>query len=247
MSSSVHTNNKKKDILILGIGPMQGLDDITLTPKAKYSINFSRSNKKFCLSLHYNESNSFLFVKATKIYQFKAKDWEIKIHPLCLKNISSDFSASNMKKEGLNRCVYDFSIYYRAFGTNNIVDISKYKIHDILFIGLLTGLFNGSNHTKCVLLSNQKCMIQPTLINSHPNKYSQELHYYPFAVTLDRFFGSYNTLNDSFNKVCVPNKTKELNIHALNLITGKNQLKILAEDISCEFKCKFDERKCNSN
>ena len=45
-----------------------------------------------------------------------------------------------------------------------------------LFIGLLTGLIHGSNHTKCVSLSNQKSMIQLALINLHPNKYSQEFH-----------------------------------------------------------------------
>ena len=59
-----------------------------------------------------------------------------------------------------------------------------------IFIGLLTGLVNGSNHTKCVSLSKQKCMTQPTLINLHPNEYSQEFHYYPFAVKLDRCVGS---------------------------------------------------------
>ena len=79
-----------------------------------------------------------------------------------------------------------------------------------IFIGLLTGLLNGSNHIKCVLLSNQKCEIQPTLINLHPNEYSQEFHYYPFAVKLDRFVGSCNTVNDLSNKVCVPNKTEDL-------------------------------------
>ena len=69
-----------------------------------------------------------------------------------------------------------------------------------IFIGLLTGLVNGSNHTKCILLSNQKCEIQPTLIDLHPNEYSQEFHYYPLAVKLDRFFWSCNTLNDLSNK-----------------------------------------------
>ena len=62
------------------------------------------------------------------------------------------------------------------------------------FIRLSTGLINGSNHTKCVSLSNQKCMIQANLINLHPNEYSQELHYYPFAVKLDRCVGSCNNL-----------------------------------------------------
>ena len=78
MSSSVHIDNKIKDILILGKDPTQGLDDTVLTAEAQYSINFSRSNRKFCLSLLYNGSNSFLFVNATKIYQFKANDSEIK-------------------------------------------------------------------------------------------------------------------------------------------------------------------------
>ena len=69
-----------------------------------------------------------------------------------------------------------------------------------------TSLVNTSSHTKCVSLSNQKCEIQPTLINLHPNEYSQELHYYPFAVKLDKCVGSCNTLNDLSNKVCAPKK-----------------------------------------
>ena len=90
ISSSVHIDNKKKDILvmnildILGKGSTQGLDDTALTEEAQYSINFSRSNAKFCLSLHYNGSNSFLFVNATKIYKFKTKDSEIKKNIPCV-------------------------------------------------------------------------------------------------------------------------------------------------------------------
>ena len=72
MSSSLHIDNERKDILILGKGPTQGLDDTTLPAETKYPINFTQPNKRFVLSLHYNESNSFLFVNATKIYQFKA-------------------------------------------------------------------------------------------------------------------------------------------------------------------------------
>ena len=82
-----------------------------------------------------------------------------------------------------------------------------------MFIGLLTGIVNGSNHTKCLSLSNQKCITQTTVINLHPNEYSQELHYYPFAAKVDRCVGSCNTLNDLSNKVCVPNKTEDLKVH----------------------------------
>ena len=70
-----------------------------------------------------------------------------------------------------------------------------------MFIVLLSSIVNVSNHTKCVSLSNQKCMVQPTLINLHLNEYSQEFHYYPFSVKLDRCVGRCNTLNDLCNKV----------------------------------------------
>ena len=61
-----------------------------------------------------------------------------------------------------------------------------------------------------MLLSNQKCMTQPALINLHPNEYSRELHYYTVAVKLDRCVESYNILNDLSNKVCAPNKTQKI-------------------------------------
>ena len=85
MSSSVHIDNKGKNILILDKGPTQGLN-YTLAAEAQYSTNFTKLGTKFCLSLHYNGSNSFLFVNATKIFQFKAKDSEMKKYPLCLAN-----------------------------------------------------------------------------------------------------------------------------------------------------------------
>ena len=73
MSSSVHIDNKHKDILILGEGPTQRLDDTTLTAKAKYPIDFTQPNKRFVLSLHYNGSNSFLFVNAIKNISIQSK------------------------------------------------------------------------------------------------------------------------------------------------------------------------------
>ena len=87
MSSSVHIDDNKKDILILGKGPTQGLDDTTLIAEAQYSINFSRSNRKYCLTSHYNGSNGFLFVNTTKMYQIKVNDSEIKKNILCVYEI----------------------------------------------------------------------------------------------------------------------------------------------------------------
>ena len=73
MSFSAHIDNKEKDIIVLRKGPTQELED-TLTAEKMCSINFTVSKKKFCLSWHYNESNSYLFVNVTEIYKFKAKD-----------------------------------------------------------------------------------------------------------------------------------------------------------------------------
>ena len=85
-----------------------------------------------------------------------------------------------------------------------------------------------------MLLSNQKCMTQSTLINLHSNDYSQELHYYPFAVNIDRCVGSCNILNGFSNKVRVPNKTDVLNLSVFNMITKINESKPLTKHISHE-------------
>ena len=65
-----------------------------------------------------------------------------------------------------------------------------------MFVVLLGSIANASNHTKCVSLNNQKCEIQPNLINLHPNEFNQKLHYYTFVVKLDNCIGSCNTLNN---------------------------------------------------
>ena len=123
MSFSAHTDNKKKDILVLG--KTQGLEH-TLTAEKMYSINFTVTKKKFCLSLHYNRANSYLFVNGTEIFKFKAKDSEIVATPLCLGNISKDWSVDNMKKTGFNGYVYDFSVDYDTIAVDDIKDIHKY-------------------------------------------------------------------------------------------------------------------------
>ena len=101
MNYSPHIDNKGKDILILGIGPTQGLGEHSLTAEKMYSINFTKEYTKFCLSLHYNGANSYLFVNGTEIIKFKAKDSNIVARPLCLGNISKDWSTDNKKKKQL--------------------------------------------------------------------------------------------------------------------------------------------------
>ena len=131
MSASIHIDNKKKDILVLGRGPTQGLES-TLTAEKMYPINFTVTKKKFCLSVHYNGGNSYLFVNGTEIINFKAKDSAIVANPLCLGNISKDWSTDNMKKTGFNGYVYDFSADYNIVTVDDIKDIHKYLVKKMI-------------------------------------------------------------------------------------------------------------------
>ena len=125
MSSLTKIDNRKKDILILGKGPTQGLEH-TITAEKMYSVIFTKKITKFCLSLHYNGANSYLFINGAEIIKFKAKDSEIVPYSLCLGNISKDWTNDNMKKTGFNGYIYDFSTDYNVINKSDILDIHKY-------------------------------------------------------------------------------------------------------------------------
>ena len=84
--------------------------------------------------MHYNRANSYLFANGTEIYKFKAKDSEIVASPLCLGNVSKNWSTDYMKRIGFNEYVYDFSVHYDATDVDDIKDIHKYlmKKNDIV-------------------------------------------------------------------------------------------------------------------
>ena len=85
-----------------------------------YSINFTVTKMKFCLSLHYNGANSYSFVNDTEIYKFKAKDSEILVGPISLGNISKNWSVDNVKRTGFTGYVYDFSADYDGIAVDDI-------------------------------------------------------------------------------------------------------------------------------
>ena len=126
-SSSVHVGNKGKGKdKILGTGPTQGLGEYSLTAEKMYSIDFIDHRKKCCLSLHYNEANIYSFVNGTEIIKFKGKDSKIIVTPLCLGNVSKEWSVDNMKDTGLNGYVYDFCVDCDSTDVDDIKDIHKY-------------------------------------------------------------------------------------------------------------------------
>ena len=99
-----------------------------------YSFNFTKHNTKFCLSPHYNGENNYIFVNGTEIIKFKGNNSEIAAYPLCLGNISKEFSVDNMKKTRLKGYAYDFSVDYNAIVVDDILDTHKYlmKINGII-------------------------------------------------------------------------------------------------------------------
>ena len=104
MSSSAHIDNKKKK----HISSWKRTNTRVITYincRKNVSINFTVTNKKICLSLHYNGANSYFFVNGTEIYKFTAKDSEIFVGPICLRNISEDWLVDNMKKAGFTGLV----------------------------------------------------------------------------------------------------------------------------------------------
>ena len=134
MSGSSHANNKARIILVLGKEFIQGIDGTTIYAEKIYSTNFIVANKKFCLSLHYNGDNSYLFVNGKEIINFKAEDSEIVPYPFCLGGLSKDFSPSNTHRTGLTGYIYDLSVHYWAIANDKILDIHKYlmKKNDIV-------------------------------------------------------------------------------------------------------------------
>ena len=75
--------------MILGKGPAEGLNDTALYEGKEYSIYFLKQQKKFCLSLHYNGVNNYIFVNGVEKYKFKTKDSEVNAVPLCFKRFFS--------------------------------------------------------------------------------------------------------------------------------------------------------------
>ena len=106
MSLSMYIDNKGEDILILGKITTQTLNNTTLTVETQYSLYFTRPNGNFCLSLHYNGSNSFLFVEAIVFYLLMLRKYinskqkilkRKNIYPLFLGNVLGHFSANSIK------------------------------------------------------------------------------------------------------------------------------------------------------
>ena len=111
---------KARRILVLGKNFIQGIDGTTIYAGKRYSTNFTVDNKTFCLSLHCNGDNSYLFDNGKEIINSKAKNSEIVPYQLCLGNISKDFMIYG--KTGLTGYIYHFSVDYWGFANDKILE-----------------------------------------------------------------------------------------------------------------------------
>ena len=91
-----------------------------------YSPNSTVDNKIFCLSLHYNGDNSYLFVNGKEVTKFKAKDSELMKYPICLGGLSKDYNRNSRKSTGLYGNGYGFSVDNSAISNDKIYDIHGY-------------------------------------------------------------------------------------------------------------------------
>ena len=124
--NSRHATNKTQCVLVLDHCLIQKINDTKIYAEKMYSPNFTVDNKILCLSLHYNDDNSYLFVNCKKVTKFKAKTSELIKYPMCLGGLSKDYTEDNRKDKGLYGNVYDFSVDYSAISNDETHDIHAY-------------------------------------------------------------------------------------------------------------------------
>ena len=114
--------------IILGEGPVYGINGSFGSQEKKFSINFTKTNTNFCLSLHYNTDNSYLlFINGNEIFKFKGGNKYVNFPAqFCLGSTSNGFSNTESGEVSLNGNVYDFSVDYNSVDKSDILDIQKY-------------------------------------------------------------------------------------------------------------------------
>ena len=130
MADSKYENNKKQSILVLGYGSVKKINDTEIYAEKSCTPDFTSINKITCLRVHYNGSNSYLFINGKQICQFKAKDTEIDKHPIAIGNIanSTDLSDSDIESGKLYGNIFDFSVGYEQISNENILSIHTYSM-----------------------------------------------------------------------------------------------------------------------
>ena len=127
ISSSSHSGNPKNNFLMSGEGSTFRINGAFGSPDKKFSINFAKTNTKFCLSLYCNGDNNYLFVIGKEILKFKGDSKNVNFPTqFCVDSISNAFSATESREVSLKGNVYDFSVDYNSIDKSDILNIHKY-------------------------------------------------------------------------------------------------------------------------
>ena len=135
MSFSKHANNKRNNIYVMGKDYVQRINDTTIYAEKMYYRNFTDPGKKFVLSLHYSDNNSYLYVNGNQELKFKAKTDQLVKEKICLGNLSDQWTTNESEKTGFCGKFYDFVVGYEHVAeTTKILDMHRYLIikHSII-------------------------------------------------------------------------------------------------------------------
>ena len=104
--------------------------------------------------------------------------------------------------------------------------------------------FNLSNinSLECVSMNNQECKIRPEIINLNTN----EPLFYPYNIKINKYRGSCNTINDLYDKICVPDNIKNTNVKVFNLMSRTKETRHIKVHKTCKCRCKLDASVCSN-
>ena len=220
-----------------------------------YSPNFTVANKTFCLNLHYNSDDSYLFVNGKKFIKFKVKKQSV-VEKLSLGDISANFNQADRKSTGLYGYIYDFSADYNAISNDKIHDIHAYLIKKngiISMFGFIKKYFvvamtfinfnlSNVNSLECVSMNNQECQIRTEITNLNTN----ESMFYPYSIKINKCKGSCNKINYPYAKKCIPENIKNTNVKVFNLMSRTNETRHIKCHKICKCRCGLDLSVCNN-
>ena len=157
-----------------------------------------------------------------------------------------------MKKTGLSRCIYDFSADYDAIAVDDIImEIFNGKEQQKIILGFIEKCFSHSsnffscsilnvNYLECVSLNNQECKIKSEIINVNTNEHML----YPYKITINKCNDSFNSINNPYAKLCVPDTIKNINVKAFNLVSRTNERRHIEWHKTCKCQCRLNASVC---
>ena len=242
VSSSTRSTNRLNNIYMLGKDFDQGLDATTICADKMFKIDPSVFEKMYVMSIHYNGTESYLFINGTQELKFTAAS-NLGKNKFCVGNISDELSVQNMQETGLYGNVYDVPVDYWPHSISKIYDTHRYLMKKIESYGAwyykmfglikkvaILVLITIAQAKDCFMLKDQKCGAKKVIID---NDYVT----YPYKINVNRFIGSCNDVDNPYFKVCLPDVVKNISLKVFDMMSQRNELKNMSFHESCKCDC----------